>query len=250
MSDTQTCRATDQRWPHHARMRVLAIAGLLFAGTVALGLSSEAPAFAANGACDGAAGVTVVVDFTELGGTIETGCATGDPATGRAALLAAGFTAADSQPGLLCAINTKPDPCPATFQGSYWSYWHSAPNGQWTSYQVGADSSHPVPGELEGWRYNDGAVGPGIAPAAVASTSQPTPTATTTSVAPTFAAPSADAANNALVFTTLGFAAAIVLVVILFLIRSRRRKATRSSGIGPDGGPATRPGNGNENEHD
>lgn len=42
--------------------------------------------------CGTTEGVTVVVDFTDLGGSIEVGCAEGDPASGREALESAGFT--------------------------------------------------------------------------------------------------------------------------------------------------------------
>src|SRR5690625_7998355 len=67
----------------------------------ALGLATvlpAAPATAADlGGCD--LGVTVVVDFTDVGGEVETGCATGDPASGREALERAGFTPTDSVPG-------------------------------------------------------------------------------------------------------------------------------------------------------
>ncbi|MEO7007012.1 MAG: hypothetical protein ABI065_08270, partial [Terrimesophilobacter sp.] len=132
----------------------------------------SASATATNSACVDGNDVNVVVDFTELGGSVETGCAPSDAPTGRAALLAAGFVATNSGQGLICAIDAKPDPCPATFKGSFWSYWHSARDGSWTSYQVGADASHPVSGELEGWRYNDGATGPGVAPSEVTAATQ------------------------------------------------------------------------------
>ncbi len=212
------------------------VIGLLFACVLAAGLSGGDAASAAtapsaastgSGACADGNGVTVVVDFTDLGGSIEAGCALKDPATGRAALLAAGFTAADSQPGLLCAIDSKPNPCPTTFQGSYWSYWHSTPSGEWTSYQVGADASDPAPGELEGWRYNDGSTGPGIAPSAVADTLRPTQTATAVATAaPANAAPATGAAGSVFLFASLGIAAAMVILVILALVRARRRRAS------------------------
>ena len=220
--------------------RMMAVAGLLSACALAAGLSggdvaSAVPALSAastaSGACVDGNGVTVVVDFTDLGGGIEAGCALKDPATGRAALLAAGFVAADSQPGLLCAIDSKPDPCPTTFQGSFWSYWHSTSGGEWTSYQVGADTSNPASGELEGWRYNDGATGPGIMPSAVADTLRPTQAATTAATAAPAApaaAPGAGAADSVFLFASLGFAAVVVILVILFLVRARRRRASGS----------------------
>ena len=110
----------------------------------------------------------VVVDFTMLGGGIQVGCAPGDPASGREALQSAGFAAVDGFPGLICAINSAPDPCPAEFTGSYWSYWTAEPGGDWVAHQVGADTADPVPGSVEGWRYGDGTMPPAVAPAAVA----------------------------------------------------------------------------------
>ena len=224
--------------PHLSTARTMLVAGLLIACALATGLSGGGAASAAStastastasGACADGNGVTVVVDFTDLGGNIEAGCALKDPATGRAALLAAGFVAADSQPGLLCAIDSKPDPCPTTFQGSFWSYWHSTSGGEWTSYQVGADTSNPASGELEGWRYNDGATGPGIMPSAVADTLRPTQAATTAApAAPAAAAPGAGAADSVFLFASLGFAAVVVILVILFLVRARRRRASGS----------------------
>ena len=225
------------RRPRFSGTRMMAVAGLLSACALMAGLSGSTPASAADGACADGTGVTVVVDFTDLGGGIQAGCAQPDPATGRAALLAAGFVATDSQPGLLCAIDAMPDPCPTTFQGSFWSYWHSTPDGEWTSYQVGADASDPVAGELEGWRYNDGTTGPGIAPAAVPDALQPTSaTATPDSAdaAPTDPAPAADAADSALLFTTGGFTAVVAILVILLLVRSRRRGGSGSDGLGSD----------------
>ena len=81
-------------------------------------------------------GVTVVVDFRSLGGGVQTGCAPGDPASGTAALTAAGFgyTFASRQPGFVCRINGKPssDPCVNTSPTTaYWGYWHGRPGGSW-----------------------------------------------------------------------------------------------------------------------
>ncbi|NYI41035.1 hypothetical protein [Demequina lutea] len=202
-----------------------------------------APASASEGACRDGSGVTVVVDATDIGGSIVIKCAAGEQATGRSALEAAGFVATDSQPGMICAIDAQPDPCPTTFDGSYWSYWHGSPGGDWISYQVGADSSHPVPGDIEGWRYNDGSTGPGIALADVAApvatqasvpsaTATPTPSAADTPTATAKAAgdnsaSTASATGDRLVLlTTIGVAALIAALVVLFLLRSRNRRAS------------------------
>ncbi|HRQ00934.1 MAG TPA: hypothetical protein PK781_10840, partial [Terrimesophilobacter sp.] len=146
------------------RIRMLAAITLLTAGT----LAAPPAAFAAEPApveCED--GVAVVVDFTDLGGDVELGCAPGTPANGRAALLAAGFTATDGSPGFICAIDEQPDPCPEVFDGSFWAYWYATPGGEWRSYTVGADTSEPQPGSVEGWRYNDGETPPGVDTAAV-----------------------------------------------------------------------------------
>lgn len=109
--------------------------------------------------------VTVVVDLTDLGGEIEVGC--GDvPATGTEVLLDAGFVDTRDPSGFICAINSQPDPCPTEFTGSFWSYWSGEPGGEWQAYAEGSDTSTPAAGSSEGWRYNDGSEGPGLAPAA------------------------------------------------------------------------------------
>lgn len=147
-------------------------ATLLCAAAVAVTAATAAPVAAGTapvGACGDGEGVTVVVDFTDLGGEVEVGCAAGDPASGREALAAAGFTPADgTYPGLICTIDGLPDPCPAEFAGSYWAYWSADQGGDWEASQVGADDADPVPGAFEGWRYNDGATAPGVATAALA----------------------------------------------------------------------------------
>lgn len=187
-------------------------------------------------------GVIVVIDFTDLGGKLEARCAEGNPATGRDALSAAGFTTTDSQPGFLCAIDSRPDPCPEVFDGSFWSYWHSTRDGEWTSYQVGADSSNPLPGEIEGWRYNDGTTPPGIAPAEAASLVPTTPAETATPGAADpdstesgteEAATSTQAEREAersgqdavLAIVTVGFLALVVALAIVFVLRARSRGA-------------------------
>ncbi|MPV35892.1 hypothetical protein [Georgenia subflava] len=121
-----------------------------------------------DGACVGSSGVTVVVDSTDLGGDVEVGCAEGDPATGRQALEAAGFEPTDSIPGMICAIDALPDPCPEEFQGSYWAYFGAEPGEEWAAQTAGADAVDPDPGSFEGWRYNDGTAGPGITTAQLA----------------------------------------------------------------------------------
>ncbi|MGC0273893.1 hypothetical protein ACO0LV_12965 [Pseudactinotalea sp. Z1739] len=141
--------------------RRLALALTAAAVLVLAPAALDAPA--AADAAPGADGVTVVVDFTDLGGTIEVGFAPGDPANGREALEGAGFTATDSTPGMVCAIDAMPDPCPEDFDGSFWSYW-TGTSGEWVAHTAGADGTDPAPGDIDGWRYHDGTAGPQITP--------------------------------------------------------------------------------------
>ena len=59
-------------------------------------------------------------------------------------------------------------------------YWHATADGEWVSYQVGADASHPASGTFEGWRYNDGSTGPSVTPAAALGTAAAIPSTTAT----------------------------------------------------------------------
>ncbi|TFC57835.1 hypothetical protein E3O62_11690 [Cryobacterium sp. TMT2-15-1] len=170
-------------------------------------------------ACAAGTGVTVVVDSSDLGGTTTTGCAPGDPETGRDALSSAGFTAQDSAPGMICAIDSLPDPCPTTFDGSFWSYWHAQPGDAWTSYLVGADASAPVRGEVEGWRYNDGSVGPGSGTA----TEQGPPAEVETEASGSSQEESSQ--GDGLVITAVASASLLLLIAAAIVLFVRRRKA-------------------------
>ncbi|MDT7788994.1 MAG: hypothetical protein QOF58_7413 [Pseudonocardiales bacterium] len=135
--------------------RVLAVLALLASSFVV-----TSPASAAS--CDG---VKVVVDFTALGGGVETGCAAGDPQNGLKALELAQFpyTFAPRFPGFVCTIKALPNPCKKTANGPYWSYWHATPGGTWTYSASGAGGYDPAPGTVEGWAFGAG-VAPGATP--------------------------------------------------------------------------------------
>lgn len=132
-------------------------------------VAAFAPVPAQAAGCDG---VTVVVDYRGLGGGVRQGCAPGSPASGIAALTAAGFgyTYASRQAGFVCRINGKPgtdaDKCvnasPAT---AYWSYWHAPAGGAWAYSNQGAATYVPGRGTVEGWAFGAGEQ-PGIAPPA------------------------------------------------------------------------------------
>ncbi|HEU0101991.1 MAG TPA: hypothetical protein VFR07_06685, partial [Mycobacteriales bacterium] len=133
---------------------------LLTAGTLAA--IPVAPAAAAG--CTADSGVRVVVDAGALGG-VRTGCAAGDPANGRSALQGAGFSVTDvpRQPGFICSIDARPDPCNGAPADAYWSYWYAPAGGSWTYSSRGSSNRDPAPGTVEGWAFGAGGA-PGIAP--------------------------------------------------------------------------------------
>ncbi|GAA1626036.1 hypothetical protein [Georgenia ruanii] len=191
------------------------------AGTPA---TSAPTASAPPGACADTDGVTVVVDLTDLGGDVRAGCAPGDPATGREALTGAGFTTTDSQPGLICAIDDLPDPCPTAFDGRYWAYWSTGPGGEWTARTEGADTANPAPGSFEGWRYNDGATPPGVTPAALAAaaTGTPGPTPSPGTASSPTSAPQAAGDHKPARTAYLALGAAVVLLAAAGVMARRR----------------------------
>ncbi|WFE48687.1 hypothetical protein [Verrucosispora sp. WMMD1129] len=159
------------------------------AASVLLGPSPAAAAGSA-GYCPDAAGVTVVVDFKELGGGTVVRCAPGDQATGLAALKAAGFQIAGTLrwgEGFICRIEGKPsartEKCVDTPPASaYWSYWHAPNGGSWTYSDKGVLNRKPPSGSFEGWSFSlnrnaDSAPRPGVAPARPAPPPRTTPPA-------------------------------------------------------------------------
>lgn len=148
--------------------RLVLLAGLV-AATAWL---TAAPAGAA--ACTGDDGVTVVVDSTAVGGGIRVACAPGDPASGLAALTAAGFGVDEvaSQAGFVCRIDGAPSDqgCQQTPPAdAYWGYWHAERGGSWSYSRAGAGSRDPAPGSVEGWAFTTGGgapTAPGVAPPA------------------------------------------------------------------------------------
>ena len=159
---------------HAARLLALAVA-LAAAGAGAFALAPTALA----SACDQATGVTVVVDHGNSGGGASIGCATGDPATGLEALTTSGhrYTFVPRQPGLVCAVDAKPDPCNDAPADAYWSYWHAQPGGSWVYGTAGAGSYDPEPGSVDGWSFGNGKPPSVTVGAPLAATSSSTPAA-------------------------------------------------------------------------
>lgn len=170
---------------------VLAVS--LVGGGVVLGLVS-APVLPAAGAatCTSAGGVSVVVDYRELGGGVTTACATdggGRSATAIFASVGVSLTYAQRQPGFVCRVNGQPasDPCVNTSPAdAYWGLWWSdGSKSSWT-YSSYSSGSLTVPaGGSVGWawqqdRASSGAAPPQVAPPVHATTS-PSPTSSPTS---------------------------------------------------------------------
>jgi len=169
--------------------RFAVVCALLF-GAAFVG-AAPASATGTDGACPESGGVTVVVDFGDLGPQPLVRCAAGTPANGIAALQDAGIEVAGSQKyglAVACRINGKPGPDVESCAGmpsatAYWSYWHASAGGSWTSSQEGAQTAKPAPGGFEGWAFarpksaNDLPTPPRVPPVRQVASSSPAPTA-------------------------------------------------------------------------
>lgn len=182
-------------------LRGAAAVALVAAGSV-IGPGSPVAAAGSAGYCPDAAGVTVVVDFNELGGGTVVRCAPGSQATGLAALKSAGFQITGTLrwgEGFICRIEGKPsadaEKCVDTPPASaYWSYWHAPNGGSWTYSDKGVLNRTPPAGSFEGWSFSlnrdpNDAPRPGVTPSRPAPpppppASPPAPPASDVPVAP------------------------------------------------------------------
>ena len=128
----------------------VAAASLVGAAATLLG-PLGAPAHAAS--CSGADGVTVIVDFAELGGGVTAGCAdVADGARAAATVQAAGYslTMATRAAGFVCRVNGAPasDPCvDASPADAYWSvWWADGKGGNWVYSSQGVASLRATSG--------------------------------------------------------------------------------------------------------
>jgi hypothetical protein len=166
------------------RIASLLLAVALLAGAAAW-TTPQAHA-ASDGACPGDTGVTVVVDFHQLGGGVVVRCAKGSPGNGFEALAKAGFDVVQpsSMPGFVCRIDGQPgsdrEACVNTPPANaYWTYWNADAGGSWKYSQRGPGSRTPAPGTVEGWSWAQDSAGnpppPRIDPPWAAATPKPTP---------------------------------------------------------------------------
>lgn len=126
------------------------------------------------GFCRTATGVTVVIDFQQLGGETYVRCfPSAARGTGLDALKGAGFQIEGVRrwgEAFICRIENRPsaveqiavegdggyvehclDTPPAT---GYWSYWHAGNNCPWSYSQWGVKNRDVVPGGFEGWSFS------------------------------------------------------------------------------------------------
>ena len=160
-------------------MRVVAALALVASGLV---LQSQIPAAAAG--CSGSSGVTVVVDYHQLGGGLQQACdADGGGKVASTVFPDSGFplTYVQRQPGFVCRVAGAPssDPCVNTPPASaYWSLWWSdGKSGTWSYASTGVGSlTVPDGGYIAfSWQGQDGKAAPGVAPTPRAASSSPSP---------------------------------------------------------------------------
>jgi hypothetical protein len=139
--------------------------------TAAAGLGMTAPARASS--CSTAHGVTVVVDFHELGGGAQSACDGGGG--GRNALtqltdVGHQLTFVQRQPGFVCRVDGAPagDPCVNTPPSdAYWGLWWSdGKSGTWVYSSAGAGSLIVPDGGYVAlsWQGSDSKAPPGVKP--------------------------------------------------------------------------------------
>jgi hypothetical protein len=137
------------------------------------------------GFCPDDGGVTVVVDFTELGGDVVVRCAPGSTGSGIDALVDAGFDVEGTQrwgTAFVCRLEGHPaadlkldvedDPgyqeqCVDTPPTSaFWAYSYADDGEDWTYSSQGASNHQAIEGGFEGWRFvlNHGPTEPAVAP--------------------------------------------------------------------------------------
>ena len=148
------------------------IARLVAAAALAAAASVAVPLPAATAAtCSSSDGVSVVVDFKDLGGGAQSSCVSGGSTEAAALFGAAGFELArvQRQQGFVCRVDGKPtsDPCVTTPPSSaYWGLWWSdGKSGSWTYATTGVDELSIPEGGYVAFSWNSGTrSAPGITP--------------------------------------------------------------------------------------
>lgn len=163
----------------HRHVVRLAVAALVAA---AAGLGVPGTAQAAT--CSTAKGVSVVVDFHQLGGGVQTSCdlhGSGRTAATQLTDVGHSLTYVQRQPGFVCRVDGTPssDPCVNTPPSdAYWSVWWSdGKSGTWSYSSSGVGSLKvPAGGYVAlSWQGGTGRATPRTAPT-VHPTASPSPT--------------------------------------------------------------------------
>lgn len=131
---------------------------LLVLLTIATSLLPSPSAQAGSTIC-----VALVVDFSPLGGGVDSGCTrVPSGSTGYDVLHAGGHSFAVCNNGVIGMIDGRPaNGCQIKDDTHFWGYWHRKPgSGTWTFSNYGAAVYHPVEGSTEGWVWEDGTTKP------------------------------------------------------------------------------------------
>jgi hypothetical protein len=160
----------------------VAAAVVLAAAVPAVSLTTAAPAQAA--ACSTASGVTVVVDFNQLGGGVRVACDGSGGGDSAASLFTSnGFslTPVARFPSFVCRVNGAPasDPCQNTPPSdAYWSlYWSDGRSGRWSYSSQSAYSLKIPDGGYVAFSWKQGSAS--APPSASASPHAPEPSSAT-----------------------------------------------------------------------
>lgn len=178
--------------------RLLSALVAVLLGTATGAVVLAAPAQAA--ACAKGDGVTVVVDYHQLGGGASTTCVPGGGRKATSAFDAAGVSLryAARQQGFVCQVNAKPANAgcvQASPPDAYWSLWVSSGNGSWSYATTGVGGvSVPKGGWVAwSWQGQSGRAQPGVSPVGKAAAAPaPKPSSRSTQKAPTAAPTSAN----------------------------------------------------------
>jgi len=148
-------------------MRRNAVARLVAAVALTAAAGIVLPAVSASAAaCSSADGVTVVVDYNELGGGVKQVCDSGGGGKSATQLFSGNGFALDyvqRQPGFVCRVNGKPsqaqDPCvntPPT--DAYWGLWWSdGESGDWVYSSESASGLNVPDGGYVAFSWNGSA---------------------------------------------------------------------------------------------
>lgn len=180
----------------------------------------------------------------DVDGTILANQCVGTPANGEAALAAANVAIEHDKGGMICALGGRPNPCPTTFDGSFWNYWQTTAGKEWAFSQKGAKESKPAAGSIEGWCRNskdtEGCTPPNLKIVIDGETKLPSGVAEADLADPEVVTPGAQQAAPSSQFpvgTVVAVGVIVVLGVVAVVILQRRKRS--AGGPTPDDASAS-----------